>query len=86
MKKSRIPVVVFIAVSLSLAGCSSYYRITDPVSEKVYYTKDIHHEGGGAITFKDDVTRREITLQQSEVMKIKKDQFKAAGKTRETEK
>ena len=85
MKKPVVLAVLLLAISLSLAGCVSYYRITDPVSGNVYYTKDIDHESGGAIVFKDEVSRREVTLQQSEVMEIKKDQFDAAGRTRETE-
>ena len=84
MKKGLILVAVLIALSLGLTGCS-YYRVTDPGSREVYYTKHIGKKMGGAVTFKDAVTRRKVTLAQSEVMKIKRDQFKAAGKTRETE-
>ena len=85
MKKSLVLVTILVAISWSLTGCSSYYRVIEPGTGKVYYTKDLDHKSGGAITFKDKVTMREITLQQSEVMKIKKAQFKAAGLTRETE-
>ena len=85
MKKCRILAAISIAMWLGIAGCSSYYRVTDPVSGKVYYTTDIDREGNGAISFQDEVTMREVTLQQSEVMEIKKNQFLAAGKGRESE-
>ena len=65
------------AVALTLSGCASYYKVTDPGSGRTYYTDDIHNKGNGVIRFKDENTKQEVTLAGSEVMKITKDQFKA---------
>ena len=65
-----------VAVSI-LAGCSSYFKVRDTATEKVYYTDDIDNEGGGAILFRDTVTRQEVRLQSSEVIEITKDEYLA---------
>ena len=52
-------------------------RIIDPASGRVYYTDKLNRRGNGAIVFRDRVTRSEITLSASEVVKITKDQFLA---------
>jgi len=85
MRRTLILVTILGALLLSLTGCVSYYRVTDPGTGKVYYTTDIEEVGAGAILFKDEVTMRKVTLQQSEIMEINSDQFEAAGKTRERE-
>jgi len=84
--KTKLAVAILTTGLLAfLGGCVSYYRVTDPVSGKVYYTDSIETEHSGAIRFKDEVTQRTVTLQQSEVMEINKEQFDAAGRTREFE-
>ena len=65
------------AVALALCGCASFYKVTDPVSGKVYYTDNVQNKGNGAIRFKDEVTKTRVTLSQSEVMEITEDQYKA---------
>ena len=77
----RTPATACLIIALTgaaLAGCSSYYRITDPSSGKQYYTKDIDSDRSGAVEFKDAQTGSRVTLQNSEVAKIKKDEYKAA--------
>ncbi len=64
-------------IIIAVAGCASYYKVTDPASGRVYYTEDIDKKGGGAIEFKDEASKTEVTLQASEVMEITKDQYKA---------
>jgi hypothetical protein len=60
------------------AGCSSYYRVTDPSSGKEYYTTKVHDAGrAGAIKIKDDKTGSTVTLQSSEVKQISADEYKA---------
>ena len=61
-----------------LAGCGSYYRVTDPVSKNVYYTEDIDKMKNGAISFEDAVTGQKVTIQSSEVQKIDDKEFKQA--------
>ena len=62
---------------IAVSGCASYYKISDPASGKVYYTEDIDKKSSGAIEFKDEVTKTQVTLPTSEVMEITEDQFKA---------
>jgi len=71
---------VFCVVLMSLAlcifsGCTSYYKVTDPRTEKVYYTTDINKKSGGAVLIKDKRTNKTVTLQDSEIEKISKDAF-----------
>jgi hypothetical protein len=68
------------AIVFTLAGCATtkYYKVTDPISGRVYYTDNVQRKGdGGAVRFKDAVSRTEVTLSASEVMEITQDQFKA---------
>lgn len=59
-------------------ACGSYYMVKDPSSEKTYYTQKIKDKKEGAVNFKDAVTGSEVTIQNSEVTRIKKDEFKKA--------
>ena len=79
MKNSFVLFALIIAISLTLLGCAGYYKITDPASNKVYYTQDINRKMGGAIRFKDAVSKTHVTLQQSEIIEITQDQFEAAA-------
>ncbi len=75
MKGYRYAVVV--ALLGLAAGCTSYYRVTDPTTGKVYYTTDMHNKGSGATELKDAKTGDTITIQNSEVSKIDKEAFEA---------
>jgi uncharacterized protein YceK len=66
-----------------LAGCGSYYKVTDPASKNVYYTEDIDQMKSGAVKFKDAKTGGEITLQSSEVKEIDSKEFEEATKSAE---
>jgi hypothetical protein len=57
-----------------LSGCT-YYRITDPTTNKIYYTKGIDDRRSGAVVITDAKTKRKVTLQDSEVEKISRDEF-----------
>lgn len=58
-----------------LAGCASYYKVTDPASKNVYYTEDIDQMKYGAVKFKDAKTGSDVTLQSSEVKEIDSKEF-----------
>jgi uncharacterized lipoprotein YmbA len=62
-----------------LAACSShYYKVTDPASNKAYYTKKIDGAGrAGAVKIKDEKTGSTVTLQSSEVKEISANQYEA---------
>ena len=60
---------------LTASGCTTYYRVTDPSSGKVYYTTDIDKRSGGAISLKDAATGDQVTLQNSQISKVNKEEF-----------
>jgi hypothetical protein len=63
---------------LFLTACGGgYYKVTDPSTDKVYYTKEIKKEKGGAVKIIDDSTGSMVTLQNSEVMEINKEEYNA---------
>jgi hypothetical protein len=78
--------VVFLICVAFLAGCGSYYKVTDPASKSVYYTESIDQMKSGAIKFKDAKTGGEITLQSSEVKEIDSKEFEAGTKPAPAEK
>lgn len=69
---------------LTLIGISAcgggYYRIKDPATDKTYYTTKIEEEKGGAIKLMDANTGSTVTIQNSEVTQINKEEFKANTK------
>ena len=76
--RSRFGVPVAVALSLGLAGCgSTYYLVKDPGSSAEYYTTAIK-KSGSAVEFKDSKTLTNMTLQNSQVSEITKDQYSAA--------
>lgn len=76
--RSRFGVPVAVALSLGLTGCgSTYYLVKDPGSSAEYYTTDIK-KSGSAVEFKDAKTLTTMTLQNSQVSEITKDQYLAA--------
>jgi hypothetical protein len=77
MKRAAVLLVVG---SLFLAGCTKYYAVTDPTTKKVYYTTKLDENKSGSTTFKDAKTGQTVTVQNTEVKQIKKDEFKAGTK------
>lgn len=61
-------------VLFAASGCATYYRVADPHSEKVYYTKSINRSRG-YVEFKAEPTGETVTLQTSEVAEISKYEF-----------
>jgi outer membrane lipoprotein SlyB len=74
----RIAMAMVFSMALSLVGCASYYKVTDVSSGKTYYTDEIKRKNS-SVMFKDAQTQNEVTLQNSEVIEISKDQFKAVS-------
>ena len=65
-------------VSLMVAACATYYKVTDPASGKSFYTTKVNRSLSGTVSFKDAVTGGEVTLQSSEVLKIPSKEFEQA--------
>ena len=77
MKRALLLFILACAAVTMLGACTHYYKVRDPVSDKIYYTDDLDNEGGGAILFKDYVTKQQIRLSNSEVIRITRDEFDA---------
>jgi hypothetical protein len=64
---------------LLCAGCASYYLVTEPSGGKVFCTDDLKRNGS-AVEFKDAATGSVVTLQNSAVKEVSKDEcMKAAA-------
>jgi hypothetical protein len=72
--RSGIPILVVGTFAMSVLGCTSYYQVTDPTSGKTYYTEDMYQERG-AVHLKDGKTGNAVTVQNSEVRSISKEEF-----------
>ena len=81
MKSKLLTLVVALSMLVGITACGGgYYMVKDPATDKTYYTDKIIEEKGGAIKLKDANTGSEVTLQNSEVTKINKEEFKANTK------
>jgi uncharacterized protein YceK len=77
MKIETVMRIAMIAMVTILAGCGSYYKVTDPASGRMYYTEEVERPGKGTtIMFKDAKTGAEVTLPASEVLEVSSDEFK----------
>ena len=79
MNTHMITGLLVCVLSLMVAGCSHYYRVTDPGSGKTYYTTDIDERGGG-VKFKDDRTRSTVILHSAEVSELSESEYGAEVK------
>jgi len=74
--------IVLLSAGLLVAACaSSYFKVTDPASKNVYYTEKVERAGGGAASFTDARSGAMVTLQNSEVKEINKDEYEKGRKT-----
>lgn len=68
------------AMLVLAAGCTHYYRVSDPAGTRLYYTTDIDRTDAGAIKIRDEKSGADVTLQSSEVKEISRDEYEAALK------
>ena len=79
MRMSRLGMYTICGFMMVMAGCTTYYRVTDPASGKEYYTTNVKDKGrSGAVKITDDKTGSSVTLQSSEVREISEDEYEAA--------
>ena len=65
-------------VVLSIGGCATdYYKVHDPTTGKDYYTTKVDQNKTGAATLKDGRTGKTVTIQNSEVAKVSKEEYDA---------
>jgi len=78
MSVNGLKIASVFSALLFLSACSAtYYKVTDPSTDKVYYTSEIEMEKGGAVKLMDANTGSMVTLQNSEVMEINKEEYNA---------
>jgi hypothetical protein len=83
--RGRSPAAILVStfsdeLAVHFGGQSKIFGVSvkDPTTGNMYYTRDIDEEKGGAIIFEDAKTGTKITLQNSEVKEIHKDEFERA--------
>jgi len=73
----KVLTTVFLFSAMTLAGCGSttYYRVTDPTNGKEYYTTEVDKNDSGSVSLKDDATGSHVTLQNSSIAKVTKEEY-----------
>ena len=66
--------VCVVGAALAIGGCS-HYKVTDPGSGKSYYTEYVCRHMGGGVSLTDARTGDKVTLQNSEVKEITKEEY-----------
>jgi uncharacterized protein YceK len=69
--------LVLAAGGVGLSGCTSYYRVTDPSTGRTYYTTEMKKKGDGAVQLRDGRTGQEVTIQNSEIAKVTKEEYES---------
>ncbi len=80
MKFRRFVIMMVCVLALSMAGCGSiyYYKITDPSTGNTYYSQKVEKQKqGGSVSFTDAKSGSMVTLQNSEIAEVSKDEYKA---------
>ena len=82
MSSVRVLVVVLAAVLFAVGCGGSHYKVSDPSTGNVYYTQKVKKHGSGAVTIQDAATGDDVTLQNSQVTKVSKEEYETnrAGK------
>jgi len=81
MKSRLLSTVLAIFILIGITACGGgYYKVKDTATDKTYFTNKLTEEKGGAVKLEDANTGSEVTLQNSEVTKINKEEFKANTK------
>jgi len=74
-------VASFVAATCLLAGCM-HYQVSDPTTGRTYYTQDAQRApSSGAVIFTDGKTGEVLTLQNTQLKQISREEFeRAVGK------
>jgi hypothetical protein len=76
MRATRLMGVAALVLAMAVGGCgSTYYRVTDPSTQKTYYTEEVKRSGT-TIQFQDQKSGAQVTLPASEIIEISKDEYK----------
>ena len=86
MRKTHVAIWMVLGLMIGLAGCTTYYQVSDPASGNAYYTTKVNEGMGGSVKFKDQKSGSTVTLQSSEVKEISAEEFQAGLKAQPTRK
>ncbi len=75
MKSRLLSITMSFLALMMIAGCASYYKITDPTSKIVYYARDYEKTKAGGVSFKDARTGAIVTIQNSEIKEVSRQTF-----------
>ena len=70
--------IVLAGTVVGLAGCTSYYRVSDPSTNRTYYTTSLKKQRDGAVQLRDARTGNQVTIQNSEVAKVSKEEYETS--------
>ncbi|MEL6741747.1 MAG: hypothetical protein AAFP26_13915 [Planctomycetota bacterium] len=79
-RRRALGVACVLVAGGTLASCGKHYRVSDPASGSTYYTKDVNNLRGGAVRFNDAATGERVTLQDSQVERVNKKEYKRGKK------
>ena len=73
-----VPGLLILASMGGAAGCGAHYAVRDPATGTTYYTTNVNRKPGGGVTLRDARTGSKVTLQNSEIKKVSKDEYNRA--------
>lgn len=74
--RRRVLVSVILCLCFMISGCGThYYKVSDPLTGKTYYTDDVEKKSGDGVELRDAATGGWVTIQNSEVTEINKYEF-----------
>jgi hypothetical protein len=68
-------VAAIAGAAVIMGGCTTYYQVREPSGGRAYYTTGIDSIREGAVKFRDDKSGSTVTLQNSEIREIPKDEY-----------
>jgi hypothetical protein len=76
-RRTFVITLCVLVCAVMVGGCGSYYKVSDPTTGRVYYTEDLQEKDGGAVALRDGRDGSTVTIQNSSVQKISKEEFLA---------
>ena len=72
-----VRVVAAMLVVVMLVGCvgCAYYRVTDPTTDKIYYTRHLQESSAGSVKFQEAETDKTVILDTAEIEQISEDEY-----------
>ncbi len=64
---------------ITLTACTTYYEVTDPTTNKKYYTTELDKNGDGSVTLEAEGSGVEVTIQNSEVREVSEEAYKSGA-------